>query len=155
MPVMTESNTTPAPGYDMSDGPRRLVLADLVGRLTVGLTGGASGYEAAAEHAEGALRHALREIARSKRAQAADLAPLARALGVSAPFLPAPLPPWTPPSWGVILGEAFQAERILVGVARELAGLTADPVVSALATRLTAGVARDREEVLKLYLRYS
>ena len=155
MPVMTDSNSTPAVGYDISDGPRRLVLADLVARLTVGLTGGASGYEAAAEQAEGALRHALQEIARSKHAQAADLAPLARALGVSAPPLPAPHPPGTPPSWGVILGEAFQAERILAGVARELAGLTADPAVRALATRLTAGVARDREEVLKLYLRYS
>ena len=43
---------------------------------------GAAGYEAAARQAEGALRHALEALARAKHAEAADLAPLARTLGV-------------------------------------------------------------------------
>ena len=58
-------------------------------------------------------------------------------------------------SWGATLGEAFQAERVLEGIARELAGLAPDPPVRALAARLVAAVSRDREEVRKLYLRYT
>jgi hypothetical protein len=76
-------------------------------------------------------------------------------LGVLPPPLPAPSPPGSPPAWGVILGEAFQAERALEGIARELAFLTADPAVGALATRLAARASRDGEEVRRLYLRYS
>ena len=152
---MTESDTTPAPGYDISNGPRRVVLADLVARLAAAIGRQARDYAVAAGQAEGALRHALQELAHAKHAQAADLAPLARALGVSAPSLPPPLPSGAPPSWGVILGEAFQAERVLEGIGRELTGLTADPTVRGLATRLAAAMARDREEVRRLYLRYS
>jgi hypothetical protein len=152
---MTESDATPIPGYDMSDGPRRLVLADLVACLVADLVRLARDYEGAADQAEGALRDTLQKLARAKHAQAADLAPLARVLGVPAPSLPPPLPSGAPLSWGVILGKAFQAERVLEGISRELTGLTEDPVVRALATRLTAGVGRDRGEVRRLYLRYS
>jgi hypothetical protein len=38
---------------------------------------------------------------------------------------------------------------------RELAGLTEDPAVRALALRLVAGAGRDGQEVRKLYLRYT
>ena len=36
-----------------------------------------------------------------------------------------------------------------------MAGLTSDPAIRALATRLVIEVSRDREEVAKLYLRYT
>ena len=152
---MTESDPLPPPGYDTADDPRRVVLADLVARLAAGVAAGARGYEAAASRAEGGLRHGLEALARAKHAEAAGLVPLARSLGVSAPLLPPPLPSRAPVSWGEILGEAFQAERVLEGVGRELAGLTSEPTVRALATRLIAGVSRDREEVRRLYLRYT
>ncbi len=152
---MTESDALPPSGYDTADDPRRVVLADLVARLAAAATAGARGYEAAASRAEGGLRHALEELARAKHAEAAGLAPLARSLGVSAPLLPPPLPSRAPVSWGEILGEAFQAERVLEGVGRELAGLTSEPAVRALATRLITRVSRDREEVRRLYLRYT
>ena len=139
----------------MSDDPRRLVLADLAARLAAGMAGRARAYEAAAGRAEGPLRHALQELARVKHAQTADLTPLARTLGVSAPSAPPPPPAGGPPAWGVILGEAFQAERSLEGMGRELAGLTPDPGVRALALRLASAAARDGEEVRRLYLQYS
>jgi hypothetical protein len=153
--VMTESDAGPMPGDDMSDDPRRVGLAYLVARLVTGLAMRARDYEAAAGPAEGALRRALEELARAKHAQAADVAPLGRALGVPAPALPPLSPPVTPSSWGVTLGEAFQAERVLEGLGRELTQLTTDPAIKALATRLAAGAARDRAEVRRLYLRYS
>ena len=102
--------------------------------------------------AEGPLRDALEKLARAKHAETAELAPLARNLGVPAPALP---PPRTPASWGETLGAVFQAERVLEGVARELAGLASDPSIRALATHLVTEVSRDREEVRKLYLRYT
>jgi hypothetical protein len=55
----------------------------------------------------------------------------------------------------VILGEAFQAERFLEEMGRELAGLTPDPAVRALALRLATAAARDGREVRRLYLQYS
>jgi hypothetical protein len=154
---MTEPDAGPTPGDDMSDDPRRIVLADLVARLVAGLATRARDYEAAAGPAGGALQRALEELARAKRAQTADAAPLGRAFGVAAPVLPPPYPspPETPLSWGVILGEAFQAERVLEAIARELAVLTTDPATKALATRLAAGAGRDGREVRRLYLRYS
>ena len=149
---MTESDPLPPPGFDTADDPRRVVLADLVARLAAAVAAGGRDYEAAASRAEGDLRHGLEKLARAKRAEAAALAPLARTLGVPAPSLP---PPRTPASWGETLGAAFQAERVLEGVARELAGLTSDPAIRALATRLVIEVSRDREEVRRLYLRYT
>ena len=152
---MTESDPLPPSGYDTANDPRRVVLADLVARLAAAVAAGARDYEGAATRAEGALRHGLEALARAKRAEAAWLAPLAGSLGVSAPLLTPPLPAGTPVSWGEILGKAFQAERVLDGVARELAGLTSEPAVRSLATRLIAGVSRDRAEVRRLYLRYT
>jgi hypothetical protein len=58
-------------------------------------------------------------------------------------------------SWGAILGAIFQEERVLEGIARELAGLDSDPSIRALAARLVTAVSRDREGVRKLYLRYT
>jgi hypothetical protein len=137
------------------DDPRRLVLADLVARIVSGLAGSARAYETASGRSDGPLRQALEELGRAKHAQAADLTPLARTLGVS----PTPPPSATPvealPGWGVVLGEAFQAERTLEKLGRELAGLTPDPSVRALALRLAAGAGRDGGYVRKLYLRYS
>ena len=152
---MTESDPLPPSGYDTADDPRRVVLADLVARLAAAVAAGARDYEGAAIRAEGGLRHGLEELARAKHAEAAGLAPLARSLGVSVPLLP-PLPPSeAPASWGEILGKAFQSERVLEGVSRELAGLTSEPSLRALASRLIAAVSRDREEVRRLYLRYT
>jgi hypothetical protein len=139
----------------MPDDPRRLLVADLAARLAAGLAGQARAYEAAAGWATGDLRRGLEDLGRAKHTQEADLAPLARALGVPAPLLaPAPAA-GTAPGWGVVLGEAFQAERTLEEVGRELAGLTADPAVRALGARLAAAADRDGKEVRKLYLRYS
>lgn len=152
---MIESESLPPSGYDTANDPQRVVLADLVSRLVTAVATGTRDYEGAAIHAEGSLRHELEELAHAKRTEAAWLAPLARSLGVSAPLLPPPMPAGTPVSWGEILGKAFQAERVLEGVGRELAGLTSEPAVRALATRLIAGVSRDRKEVRRLYLRYT
>jgi hypothetical protein len=152
---MTESDLLPPPGDDTADDPRRVVLADLVARLAAAVAAGARDYEAAATRAGGALRDGLESLARAKHAEAAELVPLARSLGLSAPLLPPPLPFGAPVSWGEILGAAFQAERVLEGVGRELAGLTSEPTVRALATRLITEVSRDREEVRRLYLRYT
>jgi hypothetical protein len=55
----------------------------------------------------------------------------------------------------VALGQAFQAERTMEWVSRELAVLAEDPTIRALAALLTGQMALDREEVRKLYLRYS
>ena len=139
----------------MSGDARDLVVADLVGRLARSVTEGIGRYEAAARQADGALRDALEALGRAKHAQAADLAPSARALGV--PGLPAASgsPTSSPPAWGVILGEAFQGERALERLARELGTLAGDPLLAALAGRLSAGAAQQGREVRKLYLRYS
>jgi hypothetical protein len=152
---MTESDALPFPGYDPTDDPRRVMLADLVGRLAAAVAAGAAGYEAAGSCAEGPLRDALEALNRAKHAEAADLAPLARTLGVSAPPRRPTPPPGTPVSWGATLGAIFQDERVLEGIARELAGLASDPSIRALAVRLVTAVSRDREEVRKLYLRYT
>jgi hypothetical protein len=129
------------------------VLADLVGRLAAGVTARGMAYEAAAGQAQGELREALDGLGRGKAAQAADLRPLARALGVPAP--PAPPPPGPARHWGVVLGEAFRGERDLERTSRDLAGLAEDPALKALAARLAGETARDAAEVRKLYLRYS
>lgn len=156
---MTEPVTTapgapglaePAPG-----DPRRVVLADLVARLAAGVTARAMAYEAAAGQAQGELREALDGLGRGKAAQAADLRPLARALGVPAPPAPPPAPPGPARHWGVVLGEAFRGERDLERTSRDLAGLAEDPALKALAARLAGETARDAAEVRKLYLRYS
>ena len=139
----------------MLDDPRRLMVADLTARLAAGLAGQARAYEAATVQAEGALQRSLEDLGRAKHAQGAELAALARALGASTPPAPSETPAGTSPDWGVILGEAFQGERALEGMGRELASLTTDPAVRALALRLAAGAGRDGGEVRKLYLRYS
>ena len=139
----------------MADDPRRLVLADLAARLAAGVAGQAHAYDAAAGRAEGPLRDALRELARGKHAQMADLMPLFRTLGVSAPLAPSAPTGGGPPAWGVILGEAFQAERTLEEMGRGLAGLTSDPGAKALVLRLATAAVRDGGEVRRLYLRYS
>lgn len=131
------------------------MVADLAARLATGLAGRARAYEVAAVRAEGALRQALEDLGRAKHAQIADLVPLARALGVSAPVTAPAAPPGTNSSWGVVLGEAFQDERIVEEMGRELAGLTADPAIRALGLRLAGAAARNAGEVRKLYLRYS
>jgi hypothetical protein len=152
--VMTESDAPPIPRPDVPDDPRRLVLAYLVTRLAAGLAGQVVAYEAAAAKAGDALRQALTGLAQASRAQAAELAPLARALGVAAaPPPPSPLESVT--SWGTMLGEAFQAERTLEWGSRELAGLAPDSTTRALASRLAAQAARNAEEVRRLYLRYT
>jgi hypothetical protein len=155
MPAMTDTDATPAAGADASDDPRRLVLADLVLQLAAGVAARARHYEAAARQAGGNLRQALEALARAKHAQATDLAPLASALGVSTPLPPPASPLPGPASWGIILGEAFQGERAMEAIARELAILAADPPLKALGMRLAAGAARDGQGVRKLYLRYS
>jgi hypothetical protein len=155
MPAMTEPDTTPAAGPDAGADPQRLVLADLVAGLVTGVATQARNYEVAARQAEGDLRQALDGLRRAKHAQAADLAPLARALEVRAPLVPPASPPDSARSWGVILGEAFQEERALEWTSRELAVLAEDVTVKAVAARLAAGAARDGREVRKLYLRYS
>jgi hypothetical protein len=152
---MTELDAASAAGPHASADPRRLVWADLVARLAAGVATGARDYEAAAGQADGVLRQALEERARAKHAEAADLGPLAHALGVPVPTVPPASPPDSALSWGVILGEAFQGERALEWTARELAILAPDPAVRAQAARLAAGAARDGEEVRRLYLRYS
>ena len=152
---MTELDVTPTLGPDAFDGPHRLMLADLVARLAASVPTLAREYEAAAGQAEGALGQTLEDLARAKHAQAADLAPLASALGVPAPSAPRVAPPTSPLSWGVILGEAFQGERAIERAGRELGALAVDPLVKALAARLAAGAARDGQAVRKLYLRYT
>jgi hypothetical protein len=155
VPVMTESDALP-PGYAESDDPRRLVLADLVGQLAARVATQARAYEEAARVGPSEPLHpTLEALARAKQAQAADLAPLGRALGAPTAPPSAPPPPDTPPRWGVILGEAFQGERELEALAQELARLAPDPAVGTLAGRLAAGAHRDGEAVRRLYLRYS
>jgi hypothetical protein len=131
------------------------VLTDLIGRLVRGAMECAGRYEAAARQADGALWEALEALGRAKRAQAADLAPMAAALGVPVPSVDAGVPGSSPPAWGAVLGEAFQAERALERTARELVALTQDPAMKALAGRLAAGAAEQGREVRRLYLRYT
>jgi hypothetical protein len=131
------------------------VLADLVGRLVTALAAQARAYEAAASQAGGDLRESFDRLGRAKQTQAADLLPLARTLGVPGPIGPPASRPGPSPSWGVILGEAFQGERALERTGQELTVLAGDPAVKVLAARLAGGAARDGEEVRRLYLRYS
>ena len=102
----------------------------------------AAEYERAASSAAGALRQSLEDLYRAKQAEIAALAPLARDLGVTAAAPPPPSGPDRP--WGVVLGEAFQAERTLGRVGRELAAGAGDPGTRALSARLTSEIARDR-----------
>jgi hypothetical protein len=134
---------------------RGLVLTDLIGRLARSVMEGAGRYEAAARQAEGALRQALEALGRAKRAQVAELAPLARGLGAPAPLGEAEPSPAPPPAWGRILAEAFQGERALERTARELAALAPDAPLRALAARLARGAAEQGREVRRLYLQYS
>ena len=140
---------------ELDADPRRLVLADLVARLAASVLALAGEYEAAAGRAQGPLGQTLEDLARAKDAQAADLAALASALGVPPPSAPRAAAPTFPLSWGVILGEAFQGERAIERIGRELGTLAADPLVKALAARLATGAARDGQAVRKLYLRYT
>jgi hypothetical protein len=149
---MTEPAAAPPPTAPVPDDPRRLVLADLVGGLVSGLMGQAAEYERAASSAAGALRQSLEDLYRAKQAEIAALAPLARDLGVTA-AVPPPSGPDRP--WGVVLGEAFQAERTLERVVRELAAGAVDPGTRALSARLNSEIARDLGEVRRLYLRYT
>jgi hypothetical protein len=131
------------------------VLVDLIGRLVRGVLEGAGRYRAAASQADGALRQDLEALARGKDAQAADLGALARGLGVRAEPVAAELSRSSPPRWGVILGEAFQAERALERLGNELGALAREPTLQALAGRMVAAAARQGGEVRKLYLRYT
>ena len=149
---MTEPAAAPPPTAPVPDDPRRLVLADLVGGLVSGLMEQAAEYERAASSAAGALRQSLEDLYRAKQAEIAALAPLARDLGVTAA---APPPSGPDRAWGVVLGEAFQAERTLERVVRELAAGAGDPGIRALGARLNSEIARDRGEVRRLYLRYT
>jgi hypothetical protein len=143
-----------APPDPIPDDPRRLAQADLVRQLLSGLMAQAAAYELAASRASGILRQSLVDLYQAIEAEIAALTPLAGTLGVTLPAPPAPGDPER--SWGAILGEAFQAERTLERVARELASVAAgDPAMVALSTRLTSEIARDREGVRRLYLRYT
>ncbi len=155
MPAMTESEATVEAGREASSDPRRTVLADLVAHLAAGVMKQARDYETAAARADGHLRESLEVLGRRKHDQAADLLPLSRALGVPAPPAPPGTRPASAPSWGVALGEAFQGERTLESIGRELAVLAQEPALKASAARLAAGAARDGGEVRKLYLRYT
>ena len=139
----------------MGADPRQLAVADLTARLAARLTRQARAYDAAAGQAGGELRQALEDLGRAKQAQFDDLVPLARALGISTPAAASLTPAGVRAGWGIVLGEAFQGERALEAVGRELAGLAVDRDVRALATRLAAAAGRDGGMVRKLYLRYS
>jgi hypothetical protein len=151
---MTEPAAAPPPPDPIPDDPRRLAQADLVRELLSGLMAQAAAFELAASRASGVLRQSLVDLYRAMEAEIAALTPLAGTLGVTLPTPPAPGGPER--SWGAILGEAFQAERTLERVARELASVAAgDPAMVALSTRLTSEIGRDREGVRRLYLRYT
>ena len=150
---MTEPAAAPPPTAPVPDDPRRLVLADLVSGLVAGLMEQAAAYERAARRVTGDLHQSLEDLYRAKQAEIAALAPLARDLGVTAAAPPPPSGPDRP--WGVVLGEAFQAERTLERVVRELAAGAGDPGIRALGARLNSEIARDRGEVRRLYLRYT
>jgi hypothetical protein len=152
---MTPPHPDLAPPPVQPGDPRRVGLAELVGQLVAGTAALGRGYERAAPRAPEALQRALRDLARSKEGQTATLAPLARALGGPEPTSAPPGPLAMAGEWGVVLGEAFQAERALELAGRQLGALAEDPAVRALAAQLAAGAARDRAEVRKLYLRYS
>ena len=152
---MTVAGVDPAVRPALATDARRLVLADLAGRLARGLAERAVRYEGAASLATGPLRQALERLGREAQAQRAEIASVARALGTSgAAALPGP-PPSGPPAWGVILGEAFQQERGLGRLAGDLGTLAPDPALKALAARLAATAAERGGEVRRLYLRYS
>jgi hypothetical protein len=140
---------------DVGDDPRRVVQADLLARLLAALVTRARDYDAAAAQAAGALRQALEELARVKRAQLAALGPLAQNLGVHTPSPSSAAPTESRPEWGVILGQAFQDERTVEGLARDLAGLLPDPAGRALGAGVARGASQDRATVRGLYLRYS
>jgi len=150
---MTEPAAAPSPPDPIPDDPRRLAQADLVRQLLSGLMAQAAAYELAASRASGILRQSLVDLYQAIEAEIAALTPLAGTLGVTLPAPPAPGDPER--SWGAILGEAFQAERTLGRVARELAAMAGDPAMVALSTRLNSEIARDREGVRRLYLRYT
>jgi hypothetical protein len=150
---MTEPAAAPPPTAPVPDDPRRLVLADLVSGLVAGLMEQAAAYERAARRVTGDLHQSLEDLYRAKQAEIAALAPLARDLGITAAAPPPP--PGLDRPWGVVLGEAFQAERTLERVGRELAAGAGDPGTRALSARLTSKIAHDRAEVRRLYLRYT
>jgi hypothetical protein len=142
----------PGPSRAAPADPRRVALADLVGQAAATVRLLARHYAAASQHAEGALRDALEDLARRQETLASEIAPTAAALGVQ----DAP-PPGTmaiPPRWGVVLREAFEAERALESLGRELAVLAEADPLRALGARLAEAGARDRDEVRRLYLRY-
>ena len=122
---MTEPAAAPPPTAPVPDDPRRLVLADLVSGLVAGLMEQAAAYERAARRVTGDLHQSLEDLYRAKQAEIAALAPLARDLGITAAAPPPP--PGLDRPWGVVLGEAFQAERTLERVVRELAVGAGDP----------------------------
>jgi hypothetical protein len=152
---MTMAGVEPAAPPALAVDARRLALADLVGRIARGLQEGAARYEAAARQAAGPLRQALERLGRETQAQCAELAPVARELGVPAPAVEQAPPGSNPPAWGVLLGEAFQAERAVGRLARELGTLAVDPSLKTLAARLAARAAGQAGTVRRLYLRYS
>ena len=155
MPAMTEPVAPSTSAPDWGADPRRVALVDLVRQLAQGVAMRARDYESAAAQASGELQAALERLARAKQAEAADLLPLARALGVTPPGVAPSASATAAPRWGVILGQAFQDERTLEWTARELAVLAGDPTLRALAARLAGVSARDGQEIRKLYLRYS
>lgn len=155
MTVMSEPDASPVPGAPAPPDARGIVLGDLVARLATGVLERARRYEVVAGLANGLLRRTLEDLARARRLEAADLLPFARRLGAWAGpegAVPAPAPPV---SWGRVLGEAFQDERVLERIAREVALLAPDPPLQAQAARLAVGAARAAREIRKLYLRYS
>jgi hypothetical protein len=152
---MTMPGADPAVGPGLTADPRRLVLADLVGRLARGLAKTAAGYGGAASLATGLLRQVLERLGREAQAQRAEVGSVARALGTPATATDPGSEPAGLPGWGVLLGEAFQQERGLGRLAAELETLAPDPPLKALAARLAAKAAERAGEVRRLYLRYS
>ena len=139
---------------------RRLTLAEVVGdALAIGQRLGRLYTEFAARAALDPLKAALTELAAGKAGHAAALEPLARALG-AAPTSPtsvatAGAPRAAGDSPAALFGEAFQGERALDVVYRELAALLAGPDLLPELPDLAAGAARARGRLRELYLRYS
>lgn len=142
----------PGPAPPGPDGARRVALAHLVGRAVATVGALARHYAAASEQAPEGLREALMALARGQEQLAGELGPVAQALGVAvSPPVSAPPPS---PRWGVVLREAFEAERRLESLGRELGALAEAPALRALGARLAQAAARDRDAVRGLYLRY-
>jgi hypothetical protein len=145
----------PEPGVSplAPEDPRHVALADLVGRAAAMLARLAQLYEAASQAAVGDLRETLETLAREQERLAAEVAHVTGRLDAfpAAPPVAGPVPP----RWGLVLGQAFEWERALELLGRELAVLAGETALGRLGARLAAAAARDGREIRRLYLRYS